>query len=223
MDCGTVMRLRFFVLAAAFVGLFMGCASLQANKNLNTTPDNLLRGDPSNAIQVKEYVRAVVSSPEEYEVMAYNRKPYSVDSKKTLFMVHSFYVFFKNGNMEHTLVFTATPKGSEQNGSWMLDALSDVESYNLFISSDNPWEVEAYQGPHGETTLNVAETAQKILDRLDKGYTFFGPAIVRDLAWYHQVWMFLVPPPVFVYGPLLLLSIHADNCASAVLETMVWE
>jgi hypothetical protein len=60
-----------------------------------------------------------------------------------------------------------------------------VDSYNLFISSDNPWEVEEYKGPHGETTLNLSQTIQKVLDRVDKGYTFFGAAIVRDLAWYH--------------------------------------
>jgi hypothetical protein len=217
------MKRLLFILSATIFVSFIGCASIQATKDLNTTPDNLLRGDPSNTIRTKEYLRAMLSSSEEYEVKAYSRKPYSVDTKKTLFMVHSFYVFLKKGKMEHTLVFTATPKGSERNGSWMLDALTDVDSYNLFISSDNPWEVEEYQGPHGETTLNILQTTQKILDRLDNGYTFFGAAIVRDLAWYHQVWMFLVPPPILVYSPLLLMSIHADSCVSAVLETMVWE
>jgi hypothetical protein len=168
-------------------------------------------------------LNAVLAAPQEYEVKAYNRKPYSVNTKKNLFMVHGFYVFFRNGTMEHTLVFTGTPKGSEQNGSWMLDALSDVDSFNLFISSDNPWDVVEYRGPRGQTALNILQTTQKILDRLDKGYTFFGPAIVKDLAWYHQVWMFLVPPPILLYGPLLMVSIHTDSCVSAVLETMVWE
>jgi hypothetical protein len=211
------------LVAALFVGLFVGCASIQANKDLNTTPDNLARGDPSNSIKVKEYLRHILDSPEGYEVKAYNRKPYSVNNKKTLFMTHSFYVFFKDGDMEHTLVFTATPKGSEQNGSWMLDATTDVDSYNLFLSADNPWEVEEYQGPHGETKLDAVQTAQRILARLEKGYAFFGGAIVRDLAWYHQVWMFLAPPPILLYLPLLLVSIHADNCTSSVLETMAWE
>jgi hypothetical protein len=222
-DHYTTMGLKYFVCVVALSGLFMGCATIQAYKDLNTTPDNLLRGDPSNTTRAKEYLLAVLSSLEEYEVKAYNRKPYSVNTKKNLFMVHSFYVFFKNGKMEHTLVFTGTPKGSEQNGCWMLDALPDVDSYNLLMSSDNPWEVEEYQGLHGETTLNILQTTQKILTRLDKGYIFFGGAIVRDLAWYHQLWMFLTPPPILLYGPLLLISIHADNCASAVLETMVWE
>jgi hypothetical protein len=212
-----------FVFVITFSGLFIGCASIQANKDLNTTPENLARGDPSNPVRVKEYLQNILTSPEGYEVKAYNRKPYSVDTKKTLFMVHSFYVFLKNDKMEHTLVFTATPKGSDLKGCWMFDAETDVESYNLFVTSDNPWKVEEYKGPYGETTLNILQTTQNVLDRLDKGYTFFGAAIVRDLAWYHQVWMFLVPPPILVYAPLLLMSIHSDSCVSAVLETMAWE
>jgi hypothetical protein len=203
--------------------LVIGCASIQANKDLNTTPDNLLRGDPDNTIRVRGYLQNVLAAPEGYELKAYNRKAYSVNSKKSLFVFHSFYVFFKEGEMEHTLVYTATPKGSERDGSWMFDALTDVDSYNLYVSSDNPWEVEAYQGPHGETNLDTLQTAQNIFDRLDKGYTFFGASHLRDLPWYHQIWLFLVPPPVITYAPLLFVSIHNDSCNSSVLETMAWE
>jgi hypothetical protein len=201
----------------------MGCASVQANKDLNTTPDNLLRGDPSNPLRVKEYLLSILASPEGYEVKAYNRRAYSVDTRKTLFVAHSFYVFFKNGEMEHTLVFTATPKGSELDGCWMLDAATDRDSYHLYITSDNPWEVEEYQGPRGETTLDLLQTVQNILNRLDKHYTFFGPASARNLPWYHQIWLFLIPPPIITYAPLLFVSIHSDNCMSSVLETMAWE
>jgi hypothetical protein len=214
--------IKFFLLLI-FFWLFIGCASIQANKDLNTTPENIARGDPSNSIRVKKYLQNVLASPEGYEVKAYHRKAYSVNTKKTLFIFHSFYVFFKDGKMEHTLVFTATPKGSERNGCWMFDAATDVDSYNLYISSDNPWETEEYQGTHGEKTLDTLQTIQNILDRLDKGYTFFGASHARDLPWYHQIWMFLIPPPVITYAPLLLMSIHNDSCSSAVLETMVWE
>ncbi|AEF82625.1 hypothetical protein [Leadbettera azotonutricia] len=212
-----------FVLIIAFSLLFPGCASIQANKDLNTKPEDLLRGDPSNPVRVQEYLQGILANPKGYEVKAFERRAFSANTKKNLFMVHSFYVFFKNDSMEHTLVFTATPKGSELDGCWMLDAETDTESYGLFISSDNPWEVEEYKGKHGETTLNTVQTTQNILARLDKGYTFFGPASARNLAWYHQVWMFLVPPPIITYAPLLLVSIHSDNCTSAVLETMAWE
>jgi hypothetical protein len=203
--------------------LFIGCASIQANRDLNTTPENKMRGDPLNSIRVKEYLQKVLVSPDGYEFKAYKRKAYSVDSKTNLFVFHSFYVVFKDGMMEHTLVFTATPKGSGQDGNWMFDAATDVDSYNLYASADNPWEVEEYQGPHGETSLDIVQTTENILDRLDKGYTFFGASHVRDLPWYHQVWMFLVPPPIITYAPLLLISIHNDSCNSSVLETMAWK
>jgi hypothetical protein len=201
---------------------FFGCASVQANRDLNEDPGNIARGDPNNSQKVKEYLLEILDSPEGYSVKAYSRRAYSVNTRKTMFVFHSFYVFFNKDTMEHTLVFTATPRGSEQKGSWMLDANTDVESYHDFVYSDNPWELVEYQGPDGETSLDVSLTAQKILDRMDERYTFFGGAIVRDLPWYHQVWMFLVPPPVLTYAPLLFMSIHTDNCSTAVLDTMVW-
>jgi hypothetical protein len=211
------------LLIALFLWPFIGCASIQANKNLNTNPENIARGDPSNSGRVREYLQDVLVSPEKYEIKAYNRRAYSVDTKKNLFLFHSFYVFFKDGKMEHTLVYTATPKGSEQDGSWMFDAGTDIESYNLYLSSDNSWEVEEYRGPRGETSLDTSQTAQNILTRLNKGYEFFGASHVRDLRWYHQIWMTLVPPPVIAYTPLLLASIRHDSCSSSVLETMAWQ
>jgi hypothetical protein len=219
-----LMKTLFFVLAVAFLTSLISCASIKANQDLNELPENIARGDPANPMRVKEYLQTVVSSPNGREVKAYHRRAYSVESKKTLFVSHSFYVFLKDGNMEHTLVFTATPKGSELNGCWMLDAHSDVESYELFTgSSENPWEVEAYQKTKGEAGLDLLKTTQKILDRLDKGYTFFGAAHIRDFPWYHHLWMALVPPPILAWAPMLILGIHTDNCNSAVLETMVWE
>jgi hypothetical protein len=35
--------------------------------------------------------------------------------------------------------------------------------------------------------------------------------------------MFLVPPPVITYAPLLVAAVNKDSCASAVLETMAWK
>ncbi|GHT59822.1 hypothetical protein FACS1894109_16470 [Spirochaetia bacterium] len=202
-----------------------GCASTQAIKDLNESEANIARGDPDNNVKVKEYLQNVLNSPDGREIKAYERRAYSPENKKNLFLVHCFYVFLKDGEVEHTLVFTATPKGSELKGCWMLDAASDVGSYNLFLdpSSGNPWEVAECVGSKGELSLNLLQTTQNIITRLDKGYKFFGAASARDLAWYHQVWMFLIPPPILAYSPLLILSINTDNCTSAVLETMAWE
>jgi hypothetical protein len=216
------MKRTVFLWTVVLICGLSGCASMKAVEELNTSPDNILRGDPLNSVRAEEYLKSILVSPEGYEVKAYNRKPYSVDTKKTLFMIHYYYVFFKDGKMEHTLVFTATPKGSARDGTWMLDALTDVESYTAFINSDNPWEVEECRGKHGETALELTGTVEKILERQMKGYKFFGASIVRDLAWYHQIWMFLVPPPVITYAPLLIATIKRDSCASSVIETMVW-
>jgi hypothetical protein len=211
-----------FVLLILFFVIFIGCASIQANNTLNESPEGVIRGDPINNALVKEYLQNVLFSSEGREVKVYIRRAFSPRNKKNIFLFHMYYVYFKNGKMEHTLVFTATPKGSEYDGTWMLDAHTDVESYNLFLeSSENPWEVEEYYGKNGETTLDLAHTTNKILERLNKGYTFFGPTSIRNLPWYHLLWLTLVPPP-FSPEILMLFSIHKDNCTSAVLETIVW-
>jgi hypothetical protein len=204
-------------------GTFIGCSSMQANKKLNESPEDVARGDPINNTLVKEYLQNVLISPEGREVKVYSRRAFSPKNKKNIFIYHMFYVYFNNSKMEHTLVFTATPKGSEFDGCWMLDAPTDLESYNLFISTiENQWEVEEYQGSKDQRTLDLVATTNKILERQGRGYTFFGPASVRNFPWYHLFWMTLAPLPFFP-EILMLISIHSDNCTSAVIETMVWE
>jgi len=194
----------------------------QANEELNTSPQELQRGDPLNTSRVQAYLQSVLASPDRYYVKAYNRKAFSTVTRKTILMVHHFYVYYKDGEMEHTLVYTGTPRGSERNGTWMLDAYSDVESYNLYRFSDNSWEVTELI--NGKKKINVIKTTQNILNRIEMNYEFYGGSHIRNLAWYHQIWMYLVPFPVPIksYRELLLYSRNKDSCTSAVLETIAW-
>jgi hypothetical protein len=218
-------KLAFWFLFIS-INTFISCssmqASIQANQRLNKAPEDVVRGDPINNVLVKEYLQNVLLSSEGREVKVYTRRAFSPNNKKNSIVFHMFYAYFKDGIMEHTLVFTATPEESEFDGSWMLDSYTDVESYILYTESSNPWEVEEYRGPKGEAVLDLIGTTNKILERLEKGYTFFGPASIRNIPWYHIVWLTIVPPP-FSPQVLMLLSMHKDNCTSAVLETIVWE
>jgi len=194
----------------------------QANEELNSSPQELQRGDPLNTSRVQEYLQSVLASPDRYDVKAYNRKAFSTDTRKTILMVHHFYVYYKDGEMEHTLVYTGTPRGSERNGTWMLDAYSDVGSYNLYKFSDNPWKVEELI--NGKKKISVIKTTQNILNRIEMNYEFYGGSHMRNLAWYHQIWMYLVPfqVPIKSYRKLLSYSKNKDSCTSAVLETIAW-
>ncbi len=204
-------------------GLLTGCTSMKAIQEINENPDNISRGNPDNPLKVKEYLESVVALPGGRQVQAFNRRAYSTDNKKTLFTFHSFYVFSKEGELEHTLVYTATPKGSELNGTWMLDAQSDLDSYDLYLNADNPWEVEEYKNPRSELGLDFQKTTESILERVEKNYSFFGPSSIRNLPWYHLLWLSLAPPPILTLGSVLVVSIHKDNCNSALVETMVWQ
>lgn len=221
-----ILRVPKHILCIALVLLCVvstGCTSIKAINDINENPDNIARGNPDNPAKAKEYLEEVLAFPGGREVKAFNRRAYSVDNKKTLFTSHSFYVFIKDGEVEHTLVFTATPKGSERNGSWMLDAQSDRDSYDLYLNSDNPWELEEYRNRKNGSGLHLVSTTQSILKRLEKDYSFFGPSSIRNLPWYHLLWLSAAPPPILTLSSVLLVSIHKDNCLSAILETMVWD
>ena len=213
---------KLFLILVFLAGL-VGCSSLDALKDINKNPQHVSRGDPENTDRAREYLQMILSDPEGREVRAYHRRAYSPENKKNLFLIHSFYVFFHEGKLDHTLVFTATPKGSQTDGNWMLDAESDLDSYRMFVEGDNPWEVEEYVDENGNPTLDFEKTVTSILERVDAEYSFFGPASVRTMPWYHLVWLSATPPPIISLVTVLLMSINSDNCASAVLETMQWE
>jgi len=203
--------------------IFASCSSLNALKDINENPDHIKRGDVENTGRAKAYLENILDKPENREVKAYNRRAYDPANKKTLFLYHSFYGFFKDKELEHTLVFTAAPKGAEVNGTWMLDADSDLESYKLFATENNPWEVEEYVNKNGSSKLNFKNTVESILNRINEAYTFFGAASVRNLPWYHHLWLALAPPPIISLATVLLMSTNSDNCNSAVIETLQWE
>ena len=73
--------------------------------------------------------------------------------------------------------------------------------------------------------INVIKTTQNILNRIEMNYEFYGGSHIRNLAWYHQIWMYLVPfqVPIKSYSELLSYSKNKDSCTSAVLETIAWE
>lgn len=211
-------------MALVLLSLFLsGCTSMKAIKDIDENPDNIARGNPENPSMVKEYLESIVDFPEGREIKAFNRRAYSIDNKKTMFTYHSFYVILKDNELEHTIVYTATPKGSVRNGNWMLDAQSDVDCYDLYLNSDNPWEVEEYKNPKNGSGLDYQQTVQSILNRLEKDYSFFGPSSIRNLPWYHLLWLSLAPPPILTLGSVLIVSVHKDNCNSAIFETMVWD
>ena len=200
-----------------------GCSSLDALKDINDNPEHVKRGDVNNTPRAKAYLEDILTNPENREVKAYNRRAYNPSNRKTLFLYHSFYGFFKNQELEHTLVFTATPKGSEVSGTWMLDADSDLESYKLYATGSNPWEVEEYMNKSGSSKLNFRSTVENILERINNAYSFFGAASVRNLPWYHHLWLSLTPPPLISLVTVLIMSKNSDNCNSAVAETLQWE
>jgi hypothetical protein len=218
------MRKYIFVLLTVFSVLLIGCASTKAYKKLNSdNPDEIARGNPNNTIEAKQYLETVLANPEGRAVKVYTRRAFSPDTKKNFFLYHMFYVYFLDGTIEHTLVFTATPDGAELDGCWMLDAQTDIESYTKYVDGDNEWEVVEYKPSKRKQELDFTATTQNILERIDKGYTWSGSASVRNLPWYHLLWMSILVPPPLSPEIMMLIDIGNDNCTSAVMGTVAWK
>lgn len=211
------MLLLLFILSNS------ACVSMNALKDINTNPENASRGDPLNTGRAKIFLEEVLVTPDLYEVKAFHRRAYSPENKKTMFRYHSFYVFLKENKLEHTLVFSASPKNSKIKGSWILDAQTDIDSYYLYLESDNPWELEEYVSKKHQVKLDLIGTTKSVLKRIDKEYSFSGVASVRNYPFYHMLWISLAPPPILSVVFALIFTRKSDNCNSAILETLVWE
>ena len=200
----------------------VGCSSTKFNRRMDTDPHDILRGEKSNTMKARKYLEEVLKNPEGREIKAYKRNIFSADNEQNLFFYHTYYIFFKDGELEHTLVFTSTPRGSERDGNWMLDANADIQTYNLFIYDDNPWDMKELLGPENQS-INLIKTTQNIIKRLDENYTFGNLAGMRDLAWYHQIWITIgFIPPIVGYPIVTALNWKSDNCISSVAETIEW-
>jgi len=88
--------------AAVFIAAFslalsaglLSCATTQREIDALNDPnrlDNVARGDPLNTARAREYVLAVRSDPAGRELKAYERRAYSSQTRKTIFIKHGFY------------------------------------------------------------------------------------------------------------------------------------
>ena len=215
-----VKIIKLFILCMVLFNV--GCSSTSFKNRMDTDPQDILRGESTNTIKVRQYLEEVLENPEGREIKAYKRNIFSVDTDQNMFYYHAYYVFLKDGKLEHTLVFTGTPKGSDHNGNWMLDANPDIQSYILYLYDDNPWKMKELLGPNGESP-DLIKTTQNILKRLNENYTFSFAAGMRDLPWYHQIWItFAFFPPIIGYPILTISAWDSDNCISSVAETIEW-
>jgi uncharacterized protein YceK len=173
--------------------LFYSCSSIKG-KLYYTFIDTdsgktILQREPD----VKKFLENILDSDEYYSMKVFVRTGIHHQKKRTDLITHSYYVFFSNDGECHTLSYYGTDMTFYSEGAWVLDALSDLGSYLLYLEDNNKWDVaELFCG----WNIDVKHTVENIIDRMDSDVTYY-------------------------YRAHLSNKQNADNCNTALYKTIV--
>jgi len=160
--------LRFFVFFICSFLLF-SCANLQAGAYLlfidRYNGKEILNNEPN----VRAYLERILTTPENYRMEVYKRTGISSQLKRTKLLEHSFYVITDRNGAYHTISFYGTAIAFSSQGTWAMDADSDLNSYNMFLENKNKWDVTKVITDE----INVEATVRNIIKKLDMHVTFY--------------------------------------------------
>jgi len=169
------------------------CTSLRAGIYLLTI--DKINGEKilQNESSVKNFLQEIINTSEYYTFKIYKRKAINFQFKKTRLLVHSFYAITNNDGEYHTLSFYGTDFDFYSKGAWILDSDADIASYISYLEGKNDWTVEEIKT---DNRINVPETAEKIITKIESSITFYYKDHIRDKT-------------------------NMDNCNTALKETFV--
>jgi len=149
--------------------LFFSCANFQAGLYLlfidRYNGKEILNNEPN----VKAYLERILASPENYRIEVYKRTGISSQLKRTKLLEHSFYVITDRNGVYHTISFYGTAISFISQGTWAMDADSDLNSYNMYLDNKNKWDVTKVITEE----INVEATVKNIIRKLDMHVTFY--------------------------------------------------
>jgi len=124
----------------------------------------------NNEPNVRNYLVGILSAPENYHIEVYKRTGISAQLKRTKLCEHSFYVITDRNGVYHTISFYGTAIKFSSQGTWAMDADSDLDSFNLFLQNNNKWDVTKV---NYDNTINIEETVRNIIKKLDMNVMFY--------------------------------------------------
>jgi len=149
--------------------LFFSCANFQAGLYLvfidRYNGKEILNNEPN----VRSYLEGVLATPENYRMEVYKRTGISSQLKRTKLLEHSFYVITDRNGAYHTISFYGTAIAFISQGTWAMDADSDLNSYNMYLDNKNKWDVTKVITEE----INVEATVKNIIRKLDMHVTFY--------------------------------------------------
>jgi len=160
--------LRIFVFFLCSL-LFFSCSSFQAGLYLvfidRYNGKEILNNEPN----VRAYLERILAAPENYRMEVYKRTGISSQLKRTKLLEHSFYVITDRNGAYHTISFYGTAIAFISQGTWAMDSDSDLNSYNMYLSDKNKWDVTKVVTEE----INVEATVRNIIKKLDMHVTFY--------------------------------------------------
>jgi hypothetical protein len=124
----------------------------------------------SNEINIKMFLENIYNSYENYTINVFSRTALSYKYKKSALLTHSFYVFTCNGEEYYTLSFNGIGMRRYSMGAWKLNTVTDMSSYQMYLSGNNLWDVEEI---FSEEYKDVRKTINNILYHMNSGVTYY--------------------------------------------------
>lgn len=150
------MRLRTIFLIIALTITICSCSSL-------TAAEIDIISDQHELIV---FLENIIDSQEFFNVEVLSRKTFNPLTKQTKLMTHSFYLITLSDGSYYTLSFSNANLNIfkfKDDGIWILNKATDINSYNLFIKGRNIWNVE-YK--YEESLLDSYQTINNIINSI---------------------------------------------------------
>lgn len=157
--------------------LLGSCASMQNTLYLVFIDD--IDGETFllNKPNVKFFLEDLLGSQEDFAVEALSRTLVSFQEKRTELMTHNYYLISFSGGRYHTLSYFGTRFSFHSEGTWVLDAKSDVASYRMYKDGKNKWDLIKL---FPEKTIDARQTLRNILDVMGTNITYYYLDHIKD-------------------------------------------
>jgi len=126
------------------------------------------------------FLEDIVNSQDIFSVEAFSRKTFSPGTKQTKLMTHSFYLIKLTDGSYYTLSFSnANLKVFKfyDDGIWILNKATDINSYKLFIKGNNIWNVGYL---HEENILDAYQIINNIISSININTKYYYKDHLKD-------------------------------------------
>jgi len=170
------MRFHSFCPVIVLLLIFNSCSSMP-------TKDIEIINEQAELIN---FLEGIVYTQDIFSIEAFSRKTFSPRTKQTKLMTHSFYLINLCDGRYFTLSFSnANLKIYKfyDDGIWILNKTTDINSYNLYIKGKNIWNVDYL---HAENLIDEYQTINNIISSINSNAKYCYKDHIKDKPNYYN-------------------------------------